>query len=202
MSTIRNPVGPQPPGVYWKRRAVVLLGLIAIVVAILLIVFRPTAASPTATATSASPKPSASSTPVSAADAEDCDPADIELLAITDKGGYDAGEQPLISMSITNTGTEPCTISAGTDVQEYIITSGTDQIWSSRDCQADPAPTVTVLQPGTPKSTTPFGWDRTRSSVDTCEAQRPEVGAGGASYHLGVVLGDLKSATTKQFLLY
>lgn len=200
MSTIRNPVGPQPPGVYWKRRAVVLLGLIAIVVAILLIVFRPTGPTPTATVTS--PKPSASSTPVSAADADECDPADIELTAVTDKGGYDAGEEPLISMSITNIGTEPCEISAGTDVQEYIITSGSDQIWSSRDCQADPAPTVTVLQPGTPKSTAPFAWDRTRSSVDTCETAGAQVGAGGASYHLSVKLDDLVSAATKQFLLY
>ncbi len=38
MSTIRNPVGPQPANVYWKRRAFVLLGLIAIIVIIVLIV--------------------------------------------------------------------------------------------------------------------------------------------------------------------
>jgi hypothetical protein len=87
-------------------------------------------------------------------------------------------------------------------VQEYIITSGSDQIWSSRDCQTEPAEVVTVLQPGTPKSTTPFAWDRTRSSVGTCETPGAQVGAGGASYHLAVKLGDLESATTKQFLLY
>jgi hypothetical protein len=198
MSTIRTPVGPQPPNVYWRRRAVVLLGLVAVIIIILLIVFRPTSEKPTPTAST--PKPTAA-TP-STEDADACDPANIELTAITDKGGYNEGELPLISMSITNTGSTACSINAGTDAQEYIITSGSDQIWSSRDCQTDPVPTETVLQPGIAKSTTPFGWDRTRSSTDTCDGERPQVAAGGASYHLTVKLGDIESAATKQFLLY
>ena len=175
-----------------------LLGLLAVVIIILLIVFRPTDETPTPTATT--PKPTTTS--ASTGDADACDPANIELTAITDKGGYNEGEMPLVSMSITNTGSAACTVNAGTDAQEYIITSGSDQIWSSRDCQTEPTPTDTVLQPATPKSTTPFGWDRTRSSTDTCAGDRPQVGAGGASYHLTVKLGDIESATTKQFLLY
>lgn len=200
MSTIRNPVGPQPPGIYWRRRAVVLLGLVAVIVIILLIVFRPTGNTPTST--SSSPKPTAPSSTADDGDAAACDPAKIELTAVTDKGGYNAGEQPLISMSITNTGSSACTINAGTDAQEYIITSGSDQIWSSRDCQTDPAATETVLQPGIAKSTNPFPWDRTRSSLETCTGDRPQVAAGGASYHLSVKLGEIESAATKQFLLY
>lgn len=198
MSTIRTPVGPQPPGVYWRRRAVVLLGLVAIVVIILLIVFRPAGGTPTSTASS--PSPTATSTVTDDADA--CDPADIQVTAITDKGGYNQGELPLVSMSITNTGATACTINAGTDAQEYIITSGSDQIWSSRDCQTEPAPTETVLQPGIAKSTVPFPWDRTRSSTTTCTGDRPQVGAGGATYHLTVRLGEIESAETKRFLLY
>ena len=38
MSTIRNPVGPQPPSVYWRRRLVALLALVAVIVVIVLIV--------------------------------------------------------------------------------------------------------------------------------------------------------------------
>ena len=38
MSTIRTPVGPQPPSVYWRRRLVVLLALIAVIVVIVLII--------------------------------------------------------------------------------------------------------------------------------------------------------------------
>jgi hypothetical protein len=201
MSTIRNPVGPQPPGVYWKRRALVLLGVLAIVVVIILIVVRPGGGTPTSNTT----KPSStatSSTDTDTDDPKECDPANVTLTAVTDKGGYNAGEQPLISMSITNTGSSACTINAGTDAQEYIITSGSDQIWSSRDCQTDPKATVTTLEPGVAKSTAPFPWDRTRSATTTCDAERAQVAAGGASYHLTVKLGDIESAATKQFLLY
>jgi hypothetical protein len=197
MSTIRNPVGPQPPAVYWKRRAIVLLGLVAVIVIILLIVFRPTGETPTPTPTK-SPNPSSSAT-TAADDAEACSPEVVQLTAVTDKGGYNAGEEPLVSMTITNIGARACTINAGTDVQEYIITSGSEQYWSSRDCQADPAATEVVLEPGVPKSTTPFPWDRTRSSVDTCAGDRPAVPSGGVSYHLTVKLGDLESAETRQF---
>ena len=197
MSTIRNPVGPQPPGVYWKRRALVLLGLVAIVVIIALIIMRPGSGTPAAT--TKPPSPTATSI---AEGAKACDPADIQLTAITDKNGYSIGETPLISMSITNTGSTACTINAGTDAQEYLILSGTEQYWSSRDCQADEAPTETTLQPDVPQSTNPFPWDRTRSTTTTCDAARPAVAAGGASYHLTVKLGDLESADSKQFLLY
>ena len=197
MSTIRNPVGPQPPGVYWKRRALVLLGLVAIVVIIALIIMRPGSGTPAAT--TKSPSPTATSV---AEGAKACDPADIQLTAITDKNGYNVGETPLISMSITNTGSTACTVNAGTDAQEYLILSGTEQYWSSRDCQADEAPTETTLQPAVPQSTNPFPWDRTRSTTTTCDAARPAVAAGGASYHLTVKLGDLESADSKQFLLY
>ena len=199
MSTIRTPVGPQPPGVYWKRRAMVLLGLIAIVIIIVLIIARPGSGTPAAT--TKTPTPTSAATSI-AEDAKACDPADIQLTAITDKNGYDAGETPLISMSITNTGSTACTINAGTDAQEYLILSGTEQYWSSRDCQANAAPTETTLQPGMPQSTNPFPWDRTRSATTTCETTRPAVAAGGASYHLTVKLGDVKSADSKQFVLY
>ena len=199
MSTIRNPVGPQSPAVYWKRRAIVLVGLLAVLIIILLIVFRPGSGTPTPTDTKT---PVASTAPVDAGEIAACTSEQVQLTAETDKGGYNEGEQPLVSMTITNLGAAPCTINAGTDAQEYVIASGAEQYWSSRDCQADPQQTPVTLEPGVPKSTTPFAWDRTRSSVDTCAGERPAVGAGGASYHLTVKLGEIESAESKQFLLY
>ena len=179
--------------------ALVLLGLIAIIIIIVLILVRPGSGAPTPTASTPAP---ISTSGDDKQDAKACDPANIQLTAITDKNGYDAGETPLISMSITNTGATACTINAGTDAQEYVILSGTEQYWSSRDCQADAAATETTLQPSIPQSTNPFPWDRTRSATTTCDAARPAVAAGGASYHLTVKLGDLESADSKQFLLY
>jgi hypothetical protein len=203
MSTIKNPVGPQPPSVYWRRRLLLLLLLVVVIVVVVLIIVRPGSGTPTSHrsgSNSASHTPSAGSTSGSSATA--CDPSVITLTPITDATSYAAGVQPQLSMSITNSGASACTFDVGTDAQVYLITSGSDQIWSSKDCQTAPAANKQVLQPGKALSTTPFPWDRTRSSTTTCTGTRPEVTAGGASYHLGVQLGAAKSAAGgKQFVL-
>lgn len=202
MSSIRNPVGPQPPTVYWRRRLLVLLGALAVVLVIVLIIVRPGAGEEGAP----TPAPTGSATPTTAAtvasgDEEPCSPDVVALTPVTDAAGYSSGQQPLVSMTIVNTGSVPCSFDVGTAAQEYIITSGSDRIWSSADCQTGGTSTEIVLEPGVEQSTTPFPWDRTRSSTDTCDQERPQVTAGGASYHLQVRVGEAESASTKQFLL-
>jgi hypothetical protein len=59
-----------------------------------------------------------------------------------------------------------------------------------------------TLAPGSEQETSAIPWDRTRSTPDTCDTNRPVMPSGGASYHLSVFLGDQESAATKQFLLY
>lgn len=203
MSTIKNPVGPQPPSVYWRRRLLLLLLVVVVVVVVILIIVRPGSGTPTthpSEATSASHAPSSGATSGSSAAA--CDPSVITLTPITDAASYAAGVQPLLSMQITNSGASACTFDVGTDAQVYLITSGSDQIWSSKDCQTAPAANKQVLEPGKAVSTTPFPWDRTRSSTTTCTGTRPQVTAGGASYHLTVQVGGAKSAAGgKQFVL-
>lgn len=205
MSTLRNPVGPQPPSVYWRRRLIVLLGLVAVVVVILLIVFRPGAGGSEAGPTPPSGDPSGtpSTTPTfEASDPEElCDPSVIRLEPVTDSGSYAAGVMPQISMRITNTSSAPCTFDVGTAQQEYLIMSGSDRIWSSRDCQTEPANLPQVLEPNETLSTTPFPWDRTRSSEGTCDQERTEVIAGGATYRLSVSLGEATSESDVPFLL-
>jgi len=202
MSTIKNPVGPQPPSVYWRRRLLLLLLVVVIIVVVILIIVRPGSGTPSATpsgSNSASHAPSAGAT--SGSSATTCDPSVVTLTPITDAASYAAGVQPQLSMQITNSGASACTFDVGTDAQVYLITSGSDQIWSSKDCQTAPAANKQVLEPGKTLSTTPFAWDRTRSSSTTCTGSRPQVTAGGASYHLAVQVGDAKSASTKQFVL-
>jgi len=204
MSTFRNPVGPQPAKIYWRRRLVVILGLLAVIVIVSLIVFRPAPDKPETTA--ADTKPSSSATPSStdapAGDGAECAEGVVEVAPITDAGDYGADQQPLLSLSITNTGTTACTFNAGTDAQEYVITSGEEKIWSSKDCQTEPVANAQVLEPGVALTTTPFPWDRTRSAADTCDSpDRPSVTAGGASYHLEVTIDGVTSTDTKQFIL-
>ncbi|MGB3909006.1 MAG: hypothetical protein WBL06_00855 [Pseudolysinimonas sp.] len=199
MSTVRNPVGPQPPSVYWRRRLLVLLGLIAVVVIIVLIIARPGAEN-TGRETPA-PSNSASSTPAAGEEGDPCNPAVIQLEPVTDAATYASGVQPQISMSITNTGSVACTLDVGTAEQAYFIVSGSDPIWNSRDCQQNATSLEMELEPNEPLTTTPFAWDRTRSAADTCAAARPEVIAGGATYRLSVTLGDIESAEDTPFIL-
>jgi hypothetical protein len=120
---------------------------------------------------------------------------------VTDKNSYAAGELPLLSLSITNDGAETCSFSAGSDVQEYRITSGSDEIWDSLDCQTAPVAAVVNLEAGQTVATPPIPWDRTRSDAGTCTGTRPPVTAGGATYRLTVIVNEVKSAE-KPFLLY
>jgi hypothetical protein len=126
----------------------------------------------------------------------------VRVDAVTDKDSYSAGQLPLLSIAITNTGSSACTVNAGTGQQAFTITSGSDVYWQSTDCQTDRSDALVLLQPGkTISSQTPITWDRTRSSPSTCQAQRPQVPAGGASYHLKTAVGGVQSTNTKQFIL-
>ena len=204
MSTFRTPVGPQPPKVYWRRRLILGLGALAVVVIIILIIVRPGSGSPSpanSTKPGASPSVTPSADTSAPAAGAACVPAKVKLVAVTDKTTYASTEQPQISMSITNTGAVDCTINLGSTQQELIITSGSETIWDSKDCQTAPVDTPVTLKPGVAVTTPAIPWDRTRSSKTTCDASRSPVTAGGASYHLGVKVGALSSKATVQFLL-
>ncbi|WP_308467394.1 hypothetical protein [Rathayibacter soli] len=216
MSTIKHPVGPQPSKVYWRRRLIVILGLIAVIVVIVLIVVRPGASNgqtpptpattPTSTAnrTPGPTAPPSTTIPTTAAQVAGapCVAANIDVEAITDATSYGADQKPQLSLSLTNTGPKSCTLDAGTATQVYTITSGTEVYWKSTDCQTNPVHTEILLKPAKTVTSTPIPWDRTRSDPASCSStDRPVVPAAGASYHLKVSVGGFDSATTKQFLL-
>jgi hypothetical protein len=182
--------------VYWRRRLVVLGGLLAVIAVIVLIIVRPGFG-----VGGAAPEPEeplAEETTVVVA----CMPSQLELRAQTDQVRYDSGVAPQLWLTVKNVSAVECSVQVGTDVQRYVISSGPDQIWASEDCQTSRVPYELVLAPGEEQSTEALAWDRTRSSPDTCESPtRPVMPGGGASYHLSVFLGDLQSAETRQFLL-
>lgn len=223
MSSFRHPVGPEKPGVYWRRRATVIGVLLLIVVVVVLIVVGrgsgATSAEPTATATgSASPSssssgsassprpassPSARSTPSasSAADGSTCTKDQIQLTAVVDKTAYDPTEDPKIAMSIKNTGSNSCHMDLGSSQQVLTISSGEEQYWSSKDCQTGGTNQDVTIKAGQTLTTPAIAWDRTRSSTSTCDSSRPSVTSGGASYHLQVGVGNIESKDSVQFIL-
>jgi len=200
MSTFRNPVGPQSPKVYWRRRLLVGLGVLAVVVVVILILIRPGSGLPKAGAIS--PTTVGTTAPANATAATVCKASNLDLVAVADKPTYAAADQPKISMKLTNKGTADCTINLGSTKQVLTIKSGSETIWTSTDCQTAPVDSAQVIKAGETVVTPTIAWNRTRSAKSTCASTTlPQVTAGGASYHLGVALGDLKSKATVQFLL-
>ena len=213
---------PRPSAaVYRRRRLVVVIGLIlfvaAIGVGIWLLLAKPWAAAdaspkptssssetptttPTTDAESPSPSPSAEQTPAIVA----CEAKDVEVTAVTDAETYAAGVLPKLSISLTNKGTKDCTLDVGSTTQVFTISSGADVWWRSTDCQENPSSMIATLTAGTTvTSKDPVTWDRTRSSVETCDQEnRQRAPGGGASYHVEVSIGGFTSLTTTQILLY
>ncbi len=168
------------------------------------------APSSTATATpsgdaSESPAPtdSAEPEPSSTPEIVACTAKDVEVKAVTDADSYAADDLPQLSIALSNVSDQDCTINVGSSTQKFTVSSGTDVWWRSTDCQTDPSDMIVTLKAGTDvSSVTPVVWDRTRSSVDTCDQKnRPRAPGNGASYHLAVSIGGFESAMTKQIIL-
>lgn len=196
MSTFRNPVGPQPTRVYWRRRLVVLLGIIAAIVLIALIVSpkpdstTPASAPSSAPAADLEPEPEATDQPEAAGV---CDPEEVTVTAIADSNSYAPDETPRLAFSIANVSDVPCTFNVGTTQQVFTVSSGAEQYWSSKDCETDPVDAPLLLEPNVAVTSTPIPWDRTRSAPDTCEGERPAVPSDGATYTLAVAVGEVES---------
>ncbi|MDJ0349946.1 hypothetical protein [Cryobacterium sp. PH29-G1] len=214
MSTIKQPVGRQSSKVYRRRRFVVGLGLLAVLVILFLIIVKPGASngnadSPKTPATdtteSATPTDAATTLPevATAVDGAACDPAAVQVAAITDETSYAADALPQLSLSLTNIGTTDCVINAGTGKQVFTVMSGQDVYWTSTDCQTDPVDAEVTLKPGVVMPlATPITWDRTRSAVDTCQDEtRTAVPAGGASYYLHVSVDGVEAADPALMIL-
>ncbi|WP_030147941.1 hypothetical protein [Mycetocola saprophilus] len=221
MSSSAPDSGRPSKQVYARRRLFVLLGLVAVIAVIVLLIVQPGStsdvpkasvpvvtpsdtASPGASgAASGNPSANPSGAPAGGgASAPKCTSKVIVVSAITDKGDYAAGEKPQLRMSITNTGSEACTINAGTSKQSFTILNGDNKVWTSTDCQVEPSDQNSVIESGqTVQSADAIVWDRTRSSADTCEGNRDPVPADGASYQLSVSIDGIKSTNAKRFVL-
>ncbi|TAP45127.1 hypothetical protein [Arthrobacter sp. S39] len=143
----------------------------------------PTAAAPDASP-SASPTPTPTPTPT-------CNQNLVTVSASTDKAAYGPGENPLFSLKVTNGGTMPCEVNIGTSQMEFLVTSGADRIFSSKDCQATSEDLVKVIAPGA-SETANFPWPRNRT-LEGCEPIEAKPGAGGAYYIFTAKLGSRAS---------
>lgn len=187
------------PAVYRRRRVVVLGALIVVLALVAWGVFGlmslmkgpagPASAatgtgSPSAAPVATSASPSSPATPV-------CDEGRIKVTASTDKKVYGAKENPVLTLKVTNEGTVACPVNIGTSQMEFLISSGQDRIFNSRDCMDKPDDLKKVLAPGKSESAN-FVWQRNRSA-EGCQLVTAKPGAGGATYVFQATLGQRTS---------
>ena len=211
MSTVIHPTGPQSPGVYWFRRVVVILVLIALLLGVRWLLTgrggdspaasptgptgptvtastpapsaSTTSAKPSASATSASPKPSGTGVVA-------CTKSQIAVTASTDAASYPVGSTPRLRMKIENTSDKACTRDIGAAQNELLITSGSVRVWSSDDCNPGGTAQVVTMNPGQSYSVS-VTW-LGRLSKKGCPADQPLAAKG--TYTLTGRNGDVTSA--------
>ncbi|MFD1213863.1 hypothetical protein ACFQ36_17645, partial [Arthrobacter sp. GCM10027362] len=105
----------------------------------------------------------APATPSPSALAAACEESKVVLRASTDQPAYDPGSNPLLVMEVANEGKFPCELNVGTNAMEFVVTSGTDRIFSSKDCEVDPTELLLTIQPGRSERAQ-FTWQRNRSA--------------------------------------
>ena len=107
----------------------------------------------------------------------DCAPAVLQLTVVTDATEYAAAANPVLHVSVTNTGAAPCTVDAGAASREVVITSGSDRIWSSKDCASAQDASRQLLLAAGGKDLVDVAWPRLRSAT-SCPADLPAPRAG------------------------
>lgn len=130
--------------------------------------------------------------PASAPATPTCDQNLVTVSAATDKGAYGRDAKPMLTLTVTNGGKLPCEVNIGTSQMEFLVTSGSDRIFSSKDCQAKTGDLVKTIQPGKSESAN-FPWARNRT-VEGCQSISAKPGAGGAYYVFIAKLGSKTSS--------
>ncbi len=186
MSTLIWPAGPLPPGVYWRRRLMVLAVVALVVFGVWFFFLRgdgdggdvaPTPApTPTVEPTSPTQPPSPTPTPSPTRTDDLCLDTDILVEASAEFPIYPVGSTPTLSLVITNIGTVECRRNVGPGANELWIEQSGEVLWSSDDCNPSDASDIISLKRGE-EFITQLTWDG-RTSATGCPSDQPLVEAG------------------------
>jgi hypothetical protein len=167
---MRLTVGPLPAAVYWRRRAVVLTGVV-IVVTVMWYVFSggtppagagatgatrspgpATQASPTDTILrpiiGGSPTPSATAfTLPTSGQTGPCTDDEMQVSAAAASAQVPFGTPVSLTIRFRNVSPRSCQRDIGADVQELRVLSGETLVWSSDDCSANHGHNVSTFAP-------------------------------------------------------
>jgi hypothetical protein len=117
---------------------------------------------------------------------------------------FEPGVFPYIGYAITNTGSVDCTFDVGAAVTYFTISSGSEVIWDSAQCDRTGAGNNIISLKAGDRLTSPVSiWYRVSTSPDTigCGADQKLVVGEGASYHLKATVNGVISQQDLQFVL-
>ncbi|WP_039775748.1 hypothetical protein [Nocardia cerradoensis] len=208
-----EPNGPLPPEIYWRRR---LLAIGALIVALALVIWLalmllrsggddkdPKAAAAASTsakaAASTTADPSGSKVPASgtvnstaSGVPAPCPDQSLAVKVTVGQPTYKAGDQPVITIVLTNISTAACSRDMGSGLQQVWVQSldGQRKLWSNTDCDQGGPADVRALNGGQQAAFT-LTWSGTTSQPG-CAGDRVPVPAGG--YAVVAQFGSVRSA--------
>jgi hypothetical protein len=200
-----HPVGSRPPSVYWRRRLLLLASLVLLVLLVVLTVkavFSDDGGSPAAQADGTthpvtSPRTTPSSTPTSTAGSShastsahpptstahsssavpaQCKAAQLSVQAVVGKSQYKVGDNPVLTLQVTNTGPAPCVQNVADSQIELRVYNGASRVWGSHDCKVEPGVDDRTLAVGRPAGFS-IEWSGLTAQPG-CAGTRQRVGAG------------------------
>jgi len=184
------------PGVYWFRRALIVLLVLALLAGLWWLfgsrgggdgsaavagTATPTASpspsspSPSPTVSSSSPKATKKASPT-VSKAPDCRGQDLSVTVSTDAEVYPAGVEPKFSLTVANDSDVTCRRDVGQPALELRVSSRGSRVWSSDDCSPGGAKDVVEFEPGESVSQT-VTWSR-QTSQPGCPSDEPLVDPG------------------------
>ncbi len=176
--TARQPGGAPPArsAVYRRRRLVV--GLVAFLVLVALgfgiAAIAGAFRGDGEPAGDATPAPTVSASPTVTATAgfqpEACLPGVLEIRDREGTASFPVGAAVPFDITLTNGGTVPCLVEGGSATLGVVVYSGSDRIWSSVDCPAEPTERELLLDVGD-AADLQVTWDQVRSAPGCPEGQ-------------------------------
>lgn len=198
--------GPLDPAVYWRRRVVVGVPIVALLLILATCAVGssdsdsersntankqvaagqhsdppPKSSSvPPSSSPTPSPSPSPSTSPAPAGPMP-CDDNDISVTVSMVHQKYPTNSRIPVQLSLVNTSGKPCTRDVGAGQQETLISAGEQRIWSSDTCSNDHASNQHTLQPNE-KLTYWVTWNTT---VSTPNCSKPDAAKAGTYQAVG-----------------
>ncbi|MEJ7649678.1 MAG: hypothetical protein WKF57_11705 [Nakamurella sp.] len=119
-----------------------------------------------------------------------CTPSTLQLTVTSRSSTYPTGAQPVLGLSVTNSGSQACTQDVSGSKQVFSVYSAAGaRVWSTADCFPGTGTEVRTLQP-TETVQYNIRWAGTTSRPG-CAGERTAVPAG--VYQVRAVLGSLSA---------